>query len=130
MIRGARADSLAAGCAVTPPMALGRWLMTLLVALSLTLSATPQFHHHDMPSQTSPAVMLETAPQDLEREGTMLHALFGHNGAGHGGAHGEALPELADFTIATDASRQKWPFAQGQRLTSQDATTPLRPPRA
>lgn len=126
----ARADTCAGRPKAPPLWMVGRLVVALMLALSLTWSAAPHFHDHDPPPHDTSVVVFEAASHDVEREGTLLHALFGHNGAGHGGAYGAALPEAMVLAIAATPSRQDWPFTQGQPLTSQDGTTPKRPPRA
>lgn len=130
MTKGAKVRSPGAGRARTPRAVVLHLVMTALVLLSLTLTPRLHAHHHDEPPHPQQAVMTETAPSDVEREGTVLHALFGHSGAAHGGVQGAALPESTTLASVAEASRLNWPNQQDHRLISQAAAPLLRPPRA
>lgn len=105
--------------------------MTMMLVLSFAVFQAPHMSHPDTPHDPLPtAMMIDGSAPDLEREDSILHALYGHNYAGHAASHGAALPVLPDLAVRLDVTSETWLLIEDQRRTSHGAPTLRRPPRA
>lgn len=130
MARGASIRSLAATREGALRSALSRWLVIILIAMTMGVLDGHHRNHPDFPPGPAPIASVDAASQDAAQDGTPMKSLFGFNYAAHSAAHGSALPVSLDVSFLREVSNHRWPLIEDQFRASQGGATLLRPPRA